>query len=50
MYVDAELQLETARQVGNVRAWVTNEFEHDGLRADPDRVLGRLMEMRAGRV
>jgi pimeloyl-ACP methyl ester carboxylesterase len=50
MYVDAELQLETARRVGNVRAWVTNEYEHDGLRADPARLLGRLMDMRAGRV
>lgn len=32
MYVDAELSLETAAVVGNVRAWVTNEYEHDGLR------------------
>jgi hypothetical protein len=50
MYVDADLQLDTARRVGNVRAWVTNEFEHDGLRADAPRVLGRLMDMRAGRL
>jgi hypothetical protein len=50
MYVDADLQLDTARRVGNVRAWVTNEFEHDGLRADAERVLGRLLDMRAGRV
>ena len=50
MYVDAGLQLDTARRVGNVRAWVTNEFEHDGLRADAPRVLGRLMDMSAGRV
>jgi pimeloyl-ACP methyl ester carboxylesterase len=50
MYVDADLQLDTAHRVGNVRAWVTNEFEHDGLRADAPRVLGRLMDMRAGRV
>jgi pimeloyl-ACP methyl ester carboxylesterase len=50
MYVDAGLQLDTARRVGNVRAWVTNEYEHDGLRADAPRVLGRLMDMRAGRV
>jgi hypothetical protein len=49
MYVDAELQLDTARRVGNVRTWVTNEHEHDGLRADSSRVLGRLMDMRAGR-
>jgi pimeloyl-ACP methyl ester carboxylesterase len=49
MYVDAELQLETARRVGSVRTWVTNELEHDGLRVDAPRVLGRLMDMRAGR-
>ena len=50
MYVDADLQLDTARRVGNVRTWVTNEYEHDGLRADGPRVLGRLMDMAAGRV
>jgi len=50
MYVDAELQLETARRVGNVRTWVTNEYEHDGLRANASAVLGRLMDMRAGRI
>lgn len=34
MYVDSGLQLETAAGVGHVHAWVTNEFEHDGL-GDP---------------
>jgi pimeloyl-ACP methyl ester carboxylesterase len=48
MYVDSGLQLETARRVGNVRTWVTNEYEHDG--ADGPRILGRLMDMRAGKV
>ncbi|PRZ09643.1 proline iminopeptidase [Isoptericola sp. CG 20/1183] len=33
MFVDAGLSLDTADRVGNARAWVTNEFEHDGLRA-----------------
>lgn len=32
MYVDAHLQLDTLNRVGNSHAWVTNEFEHDGLR------------------
>jgi pimeloyl-ACP methyl ester carboxylesterase len=50
MYVDAGLQLDTARRVGNVRTWVTNEHEHDGLRVNASAVLGRLMDMRAGRV
>jgi hypothetical protein len=48
MYVDAGLQLETAAAVGNVRTWVTNEYEHDGLRADGPAVLGHLMDMAAG--
>jgi hypothetical protein len=48
MYVDAGLSLETAAAVGNVRTWVTNEYEHDGLRASGDEVLGHLMEMAAG--
>lgn len=48
MYVDAGLSLETAAAVGNVRTWVTNEFEHDGLRADGDTVLGHLIDMADG--
>jgi pimeloyl-ACP methyl ester carboxylesterase len=50
MYVDSGLQLETAGRVGNVRTWVTNEYEHDGLRVDGARILERLMDMRAGKV
>ncbi len=33
MYVDSGLQLDTLAHVGNAHPWVTNEFEHDGLRA-----------------
>lgn len=43
MYVDAGLSLETAARVGNVDAWVTNEYEHDGLREDV-RVFRTLMD------
>ena len=42
MFVDAGLSLDTAARVGNVRTWVTNEFEHDGLRTGD--VLARLVE------
>jgi pimeloyl-ACP methyl ester carboxylesterase len=49
MYVDAGLQLETARAVGNSRVWVTNEFEHNGIGAEGGRVLARMMDMAAGR-
>ncbi|MEX0172369.1 alpha/beta fold hydrolase [Streptomyces sp. LMG1-1-1.1] len=50
MYVDAGLSLCTAREVGAARVWVTNEWEHDGLSASGGRVLGRLMDLAAGRV
>lgn len=44
MFVDSGLSLETAAHVGNADAWVTNEFEHDGLRLGDvlDRLLARL--------
>ena len=45
LYVDAGLQLETAAAVGNVQAWVTNEWEHDGIRDSGDRVVRRLMQL-----
>lgn len=34
MYVDADASLDVARRTPGVRAWVTNQYEHDGLRAD----------------
>ena len=43
MYVDAGLQLDTASRVGNVRTWITNEYEHDGI--SNDRVFARLTEL-----
>src|SRR5262245_1825111 len=49
MYVDYGLSLETAKSVGNLRYWVTNEHEHDGLRSSPG-VLDRLIKMVRGEV
>ncbi|WP_327700622.1 alpha/beta hydrolase [Streptomyces decoyicus] len=49
MYVDAELSLRTAREVGATHVWVTNEWEHDGITASNGRVLARLMDLAAGR-
>ncbi|MFC5821536.1 alpha/beta fold hydrolase [Nonomuraea harbinensis] len=45
MFVDAGLSLETAGRVGNLRVWVTNEFEHDGFRVAADQIVPRLMRM-----
>ncbi|PZN92302.1 MAG: proline iminopeptidase, partial [Hyphomicrobiales bacterium] len=44
MYVDAGLSLETAAKVGNLEYWITNEFEHDGIRQS-SAVFKRLLAM-----
>ncbi|MGA5703500.1 alpha/beta fold hydrolase [Peterkaempfera bronchialis] len=48
MYVDTADSLETARTVRGLRTWVTNEWEHDGLRASGGQVLDRLIRMARG--
>jgi pimeloyl-ACP methyl ester carboxylesterase len=48
-YVDSVLSLQTVDQVPNMRAWLTNEYEHNGLRADGDRILSRLIDLTTGR-
>jgi pimeloyl-ACP methyl ester carboxylesterase len=50
MYVDRHFSLETAEAIAGLKLWVTNEYEHNGLRADGERVLGRLLDMVQGRV
>ncbi len=49
MYVEREYSEETATAIRGLRRWVTNEYEHDGLRADGARVLGRLIDLARGR-
>jgi pimeloyl-ACP methyl ester carboxylesterase len=48
VYVDRELAMETARRIRGLRPWITNEYEHNGLRADGERVLGRLIALARG--
>jgi pimeloyl-ACP methyl ester carboxylesterase len=50
MYVDTADALETARAVRGLRTWVTDEWEHDGLRVSGGRVLDRLIRMVRGEV
>ncbi len=50
MYVEREFSEQTAAQIGGLRPWLTNEFHHDGLRMEGDRVLGRLIDMVRGRI
>ncbi|GMA16043.1 hypothetical protein GCM10025871_23740 [Deinococcus metallilatus] len=50
MYVERAFSEETAGLIRGARVWLTNEFEHDGLRTSGERVLGRLLDMVRGRV
>jgi pimeloyl-ACP methyl ester carboxylesterase len=49
MYVERAFSEETAAAIRGLRPWVTNEYEHDGLRADGGRVLSRLLDLTQGR-
>jgi proline iminopeptidase len=44
MYVPRELSLKTASQVSNTQVWVTNSYEHDGVRQSPE-VFSKLREL-----
>ncbi|GGV39342.1 alpha/beta hydrolase [Streptomyces griseoflavus] len=45
MYVHTPHSLETARAIRGLRTWVTDEFEHDGVRTGGPRVLDRLLAL-----
>ena len=48
MYVERQFSVETADAVGHMRTWVTNEFEHNGLRVDGPRILAYLLDLVRG--
>jgi hypothetical protein len=48
IYVPAELSLQTAAAIGNLRPWVTSEWEHDGIRSSGTAVFERLRELATG--
>ena len=49
MYVERAFSEETASQIRGLRAWATNEYQHNGLRVDGGRILGRLLDLARGR-
>ena len=49
MYVERAFSEETAAAIHGLRPWLTNEYEHDGLRQEGGRVLGRLLDLLQGR-
>jgi pimeloyl-ACP methyl ester carboxylesterase len=49
MYVERAFSEETAASIGGLRPWVTNEYEHNGLRVAGRRILDRLLALARGR-
>jgi pimeloyl-ACP methyl ester carboxylesterase len=49
MYVERAFSEETAATLNNCRVWITNEYQHNALRADGERVLGRLIDLMRGK-
>jgi pimeloyl-ACP methyl ester carboxylesterase len=49
MYVERGFSERTASEIRGLRPWLTNEFEHNGLRVAGDRILGRLLDLARGR-
>jgi hypothetical protein len=45
MYVDFELSKAAAALIAGIQLWCTPDYEHNGLRADGEKVLGKLMEL-----
>ncbi len=48
MYVEYAYSMETAAVIRGINVWATNEYEHNGIRADGERVLDRLIDMARG--
>jgi pimeloyl-ACP methyl ester carboxylesterase len=49
LYVPMRYSTESARRIRGLRPWITNEYEHNGLRADGERILDRLIDLARGR-
>ncbi len=45
MFVEMDISRETLSLMPNAKAWITNEYEHNGLRADGERILDTLIAM-----
>ena len=48
-YVERRFSEETAGRTGGMRTWLTSEYDHNGLREDGPRILGRLLDLVRGR-
>ncbi len=49
MYVDRGFSEETAAGIRGLKVWITNEYEHNGIRSHGEEVLGKLLSLLKGR-
>jgi len=49
LYVPMEYSRASAQRIRGLKPWITNEYQHNGLRADGAAVLGRLIDLARGR-
>ncbi len=49
-YVERRFSEQTAAAVPGLQVWLTSEYDHDGLRRDGPRILGRLLDLARGRI
>ena len=47
MYVDRAFSEEAASRIRGLEVWLTNEYEHNGIRSHGEEVLGKLLGMLA---
>ncbi|MEI6858736.1 MAG: alpha/beta fold hydrolase [Shewanella sp.] len=45
MFVEMRYSLETAKQVGELKYWLTSEYEHNGIRMDGEHILDKLIAL-----
>jgi pimeloyl-ACP methyl ester carboxylesterase len=49
MFVEMQYSLETTKDIGSLKYWLTSEYEHNGIRMDGERVLDKLIALNTGR-
>ncbi|ABZ77184.1 alpha/beta hydrolase fold [Shewanella halifaxensis HAW-EB4] len=50
MFVEMQYSLETVAKVGNLKYWLTSEYEHNGIRMDGEHILDRLIVINRGKM
>ncbi|QFU22205.1 alpha/beta hydrolase [Shewanella eurypsychrophilus] len=48
MFVEMNYSLETTKQVGALKYWLTSEYEHNGIRMDGEHILDKLIGLNRG--